>query len=142
MAWVHFWDMHSGGKQKLDWANIFIEAPDEEEASRYFESRFGRSPGNVTCQCCGEDYSVSVEPSLKQATGYHRGCRVIEAKRDPVTRLYKNDDPVIAGNWYLERDEEPPAGYSLSGLGSSREWISIEDYTKQPNVLVVRMGDR
>jgi hypothetical protein len=74
MVWTHFWDMHSGGPQKLEWAHIFIEAP-EEEAKSVFYSRFGRNPERVSCTCCGEDYSISEFEDLQQATAFHRGCR-------------------------------------------------------------------
>lgn len=71
--WTHFWDMHSGGGQKLKWGHVFIEAA-EKKARRIFRQRFHRSSRNVTCYCCGPDYSVSVSESLEQATAYHRNC--------------------------------------------------------------------
>jgi len=71
MPWTQFWDMHSGGGQKLDWAKIYIEAP-EREAISVFYSRFGRNPNRVSCTCCGEDYSISESDTLEEATAYHR----------------------------------------------------------------------
>lgn len=55
--WTQFFDMSSGGSEKLDHDVIFIEA-DEAQAEFVFQERFGRDPHNVTCQCCGPDYSV------------------------------------------------------------------------------------
>jgi len=72
--WTQFWDMHSGGSQKLDWKLILIEAP-EREAISVFYSRFDRNPRRVTCTCCGPDYFISEYPTLAEATAYHRGCR-------------------------------------------------------------------
>lgn len=69
--WTHFWDMHSGGDQKLDWAHIFIEAP-EDEAKVIFYNRFHRNPERVTCTCCGEDYAISESPTLEEAASYVR----------------------------------------------------------------------
>ncbi len=69
--WTRFMDMHSGGNQKLDWAYIYIEAP-EAAAREIFEGKFGRNPYNVTCDCCGEDYSISEDETLEQATKYNR----------------------------------------------------------------------
>lgn len=69
--WTRFYDMHSGGDQKLDWPIIFIEAP-EQEAKIIFENRFDRDPNNVTCNCCGNDYSISESESLLEATDYDR----------------------------------------------------------------------
>lgn len=74
MPWTQFWDMHSGGGQKLKWAKIYIEAP-EKEAISVFYSRFGRNPHRVTCTCCGEDYSITESDTLEEATAYHRGCK-------------------------------------------------------------------
>lgn len=71
--YTQFWDMHSGGDQKEDWSQIFIQAP-EEEAIAVFYSRFKHNPRRVTCTCCGQDYSVSEGDTLSQLTGYHRDC--------------------------------------------------------------------
>ena len=71
MAWTRFWDMHSGGRQKLATALYFIEAP-QAEAEVIFYNRFGRNPNRVTCTCCGEDYSINDYPTLDEATQYHR----------------------------------------------------------------------
>jgi hypothetical protein len=56
--WTHFFDMSSGGSEKLDWTHIYIEAP-LDEARVIFYNRFGRNPDYVTCTCCGSDYSVN-----------------------------------------------------------------------------------
>jgi hypothetical protein len=69
--WTKFWDMHSGGGQKGDYPQYFIEAP-EGEAMSVFYSRFGRNPYNITCTCCGEDYSVHEGESLEKITEFHR----------------------------------------------------------------------
>jgi hypothetical protein len=76
--WTRFMDMHSGGGQKLDWAYIFIEAP-EEEAKKVFYALFGRNPEKVTCTCCGEDYSITEEETLEQGTAYERNCEYDKA---------------------------------------------------------------
>lgn len=86
--WTQFWDMHSGGGQKEKWSQIFIQAP-EDEACIIFYNRFGHSPHRVTCTCCGEDYSVNESATLREATGYHRGC------------AYGKD-----GNGYIEQPDE------------------------------------
>ena len=41
--WTQFWDMNSGGGQKLEWKYIYIELP-EEEACKVFYNRFDRNP--------------------------------------------------------------------------------------------------
>lgn len=55
--WTKFFDMSSGGSEKTDWTEIYIELP-EDKAIKYFEDRFDRDPHNVTCSCCGSDFSV------------------------------------------------------------------------------------
>ncbi len=55
--WTHFNDMQSGGERKLDYEHIFIEA-EEFIAIELFERIFRRDPCNVTCSCCGPDYSI------------------------------------------------------------------------------------
>lgn len=71
IAWTHFWDMHSGGGQKLEWPHIFIEAP-EDAAIRAFERLFGRDPAHVTCDCCGPDYVIDTYLTLREASRYVR----------------------------------------------------------------------
>lgn len=73
-----FMDMHSGGDAKIirdgvDQDYIYIEAP-EKLAVTIFRELYDREPDNVTCRCCGEDYSVSYSDNLIQATGFARGC--------------------------------------------------------------------
>ena len=77
--WTHFWDMHSGGDQKLKWSHIFIEAP-QKEAEIIFQNRFGRNPNRVTCTCCGTDYSIEENISLQMMSGYIRGCDYADGK--------------------------------------------------------------
>ena len=38
--WTKFFDMASGGSEKTDYAQIYIELP-EDEARKYFEDKFG-----------------------------------------------------------------------------------------------------
>ena len=72
MVWTRFMDMHSGGRQKLDWAYIYVEA-DNDNAAKVFMHRFGRNPNNISCSCCGEDYSFWTEyETLEEATTYDR----------------------------------------------------------------------
>lgn len=53
--YTSFFDLHSGGEAKTDYPRIYIEAP-EEKAVAIFTALFG-DPDNVTCGCCGVDYS-------------------------------------------------------------------------------------
>ena len=56
--WTRFFDMHSGGDRKLSDEVVYVEG-NEATACERFERLFGRNPFNVTCQCCGEDFSVT-----------------------------------------------------------------------------------
>lgn len=113
--WTRFMDMHSGGGQKLSHNLIFIEAP-EDEAIRIFENRFNRNPNNVTCSCCGSDYSISEEKeTLEQSTGYERNCAYGE-----------NDE-------YIEQKSTSRYSYG--------EYQTIEEFLKREDVLVIRKED-
>lgn len=75
LIWVQFMDMHSGGGAKEPpYEYIYIQAESEDQACKIFYSRFGHNPQRVSCTCCGEDYNISSEPTLKQVTAYNRGC--------------------------------------------------------------------
>jgi hypothetical protein len=90
--WTLFWDMHSGGRQKLDWDKILIQA-DEGTARAIFQNRFDRDPDNVTCSCCGEDYSVNEESSISQAIGYHLGWHCEKGQYIERQRRWHNGNP-------------------------------------------------
>jgi hypothetical protein len=75
--WTRFFDMSSGGSEKLEWSTILIEAP-EDEAVRIFEARFQRDPRNVTCDCCGADYSIYEVSGPEAINGY--GAHIIRAE--------------------------------------------------------------
>jgi hypothetical protein len=74
--WTRFMDMASGGscKVKIDGIKkeyIYIELP-YKQAVALFESKFDRDPNNVTCDCCGGDYSINEYGSLEEASKYDR----------------------------------------------------------------------
>lgn len=175
VEWTQFMDMHSGGGAKV-WrrpdgsffdggrftdANegtpieyIYIEAP-EEEAVLIFYNRFGHSPSRVTCTCCGDDYSLSTEPTLARLTAYHRNCDNLETPRGPDGRYVRPDDPWFDEHYYLEPGEEAEAisrGYRVK-MSIAREvgqrypdsdfgkYITLDEYIAQPNVLVIRATD-
>lgn len=95
MAWTKFLDMSSGGGEKLDWWSIWIEAP-EAEARVIFYNLFDRDPDNVTCDCCGEDYSVTEYGTLENATAYERNCRWDKSRKCYV----EEPDPTIREPYY------------------------------------------
>ena len=109
--WTLFWDMHSGSGLKEKWSKIFIEAP-RKEAEIIFYHRFRHNPYRVTCTCCGEDYSVEEEKSLKQLTGYHRNCA---------------DDK---SGKYIEKPRYEKKSYQ-----------TLAQYLKNKDVLVIRKKD-
>ena len=113
--WTQFWDMRSGGGNKEQWERIYIEAP-EEKAKVIFYKRFGHNAEEVSCTCCGPDYSISEAPSLDQASAFHRGCA-----------FDKNKDK------YVER---PDTRYSFS-----KPYLTVEQYVAQPEVLVIYAKD-
>lgn len=136
--WTHFWDMHSGGSQKLDWGHIFIEAP-EDEAKIIFYNRFGRNPERVTCTCCGEDYSISEHDSLEQATGYHRGCaygywNIITGEEVAADVAWKMGEGMQVGydGGYVERADQ------RFGL---RKHKTLEEYLKTGEAFAIYNKD-
>ncbi len=70
--WTVFFDMHSGGNQKLEWQVIFIEAPIA-RAVDIFIDEFKINPYRISCSCCGPDYSLSQYPTLAEACEHYRG---------------------------------------------------------------------
>ena len=130
MVWTRFMDMHSGGGQKLDWSHIYIEAP-QKEAEVIFQNRFGRNPNRVTCTCCGEDYSISEEEDLEQATAHERQCSYSYFTKEhimvPRDAVFERGKGCINGAY----------GKYVEVSGST----SLEDYEKQANVLVIHADE-
>lgn len=63
--WTEFFDMSGGGYRKIkDYGIIYIELP-LKEAVEYFESIFNVYAYGVTCDCCGEDFSISEGETLE-----------------------------------------------------------------------------
>ena len=114
MVWTRFMDMHSGGGSKEDFEYLYIEAP-QAEAELVFYNRFGHNPYRVTCTCCGEDYSITEEPTLEVATAYERGC---------------DWDDEAEG--YVERPNT---------RRWAREYVTLDQYLAQPGVAVIRAED-
>lgn len=141
MMWTRFMDMHSGGGTKEPpYEYIYIEAP-KDEAKVIFYNRFGHNPERVTCTCCGDDYSISSEPTLKRLTGFDRGCNALETPRDARGRYKQPDDDWWRGHYYLEPQEEAEAearGWTVDRRFRLYQYSTLEDYLKRPNVLVVR----
>ena len=125
--WTKFWDMHSGGGQKEEWAVIYIEAP-EEEAIVIFYNRFGHNPDRVTCTCCGNDYSIDSGKSLKQLSGYHRGCRYA-GKKGYIEKRDTTYDKYANGEKELEETKV------------RHPYQTLEEYEKRPDVLIIYAKD-
>lgn len=114
--WTRFMDMHSGGRLKEKNAEyIFIEAP-ENEAKVIFYNRFGHNPERVSCTCCGDDYSISEEADLAQATAFERGC------------AYDKDAKA-----YVERSESPKRSW--------RPYKSVDEYLKDAKTLIIKADE-
>jgi hypothetical protein len=129
--WTQFMDMHSGGGQKLEWSNIYIEAP-EDEARAVFYSRFGRDPDNVTCECCGSDYSLSSEETLLQASGFDRNCdfAYFDHEGNELTLTGWNVPKLADGSW--------PEGRYVERGRNGNAVVPLEVYCADPDVHIIR----
>lgn len=140
--WVQFHDMHSGGSLKESpYGYIYIEAPSEEEAEVIFYNRFGHNPSRVTCTCCGDDYSISHHESLAQLSGYERGCRSLATKKNASGRYIPDESDYFRNHYYLEEDEEPAAGYTVDTPRYRRDYVRLDEYVQQKDVLVIHAKD-
>jgi hypothetical protein len=131
--WTQFMDMHSGGGSKEKWNYIYIEAP-EKDAVTIFYNMFGHNPHRVTCTCCGEDYSVTESETLEEATGYERGCELGYFNKDGVE--ISEDEAWIRGEGYVDgcyskyverRDKK----YSY------KTYVTLDEYLKKDTIRVI-----
>lgn len=112
--YTRFFDMCSGGNQKLAWSVIYVNLP-ENEAIEWFENRFNRNPNNVTCNCCGEDYSISSADTLENLTQFQRNQKFRE--------MVVKNNPNIDYETYRKITEE----------------ISLEEYLSLDDVLYIEV---
>lgn len=109
-----FWDMHSGGSQKLEWSKVYVNLS-ESEARVWFQSKFNRDCDHVTCAHCGKDYSVSTADTLEELTHFHRN------------EIYKHN--AEKSNPNMSYDEYHKLGYDVA--------ITLDEYLTLPDVLYV-----
>jgi hypothetical protein len=115
MVWTVFWDQGTDGRRKEKWLMICIEAH-HQEAIPYFKKRFGHDPQRVTCQCCGQDYSIHEANTLSEATHYER---TMEAQM----RWRMNTGNTHWGMHRINENVEP---------------LTVEEYQKTGELLVIR----
>jgi hypothetical protein len=112
--WTLFWDMHSGGGSKEDYDLIFVELP-EEDAVTWFYNRFGHNPNRVSCTCCGNDYSISEEEDFEQVAGYHMGWHYDSQAFVEEAEFEDRDDVLVVRRGDVKeeelRGEVPEQGY-------------------------------
>jgi hypothetical protein len=127
--WTQFWDMHSGGGLKeAPYSQIYIEAP-EDEAALIFYNRFGHNPYRVSCTCCGEDYSLDTKDTLAEVSAYQRGCRYAYFDADGKEIKGKGKNKAVKHGYIEEKD---PNAFS------DNKFMSVEEYEKRKDVLVIR----
>jgi hypothetical protein len=137
MPWFQFHDMHSGGGLKTQWHHIFTEAADEAAACQIFAGRTGRDPRNTTCDCCGEDYSISEAVSLAQATAFERGCRSLVTPRVDG-RYVQPEDPWFKENYWLEDGQEVKAPYQVDDTWARyTPYVTLAEFVKREDILIV-----
>jgi hypothetical protein len=146
IEWTLFWDMHSGGGTKEgNYDKIYIEAP-QEEAEIIFYNRFRHNPNRVTCTCCGADYAIAAHDSLEQASGYPRNCEFGYFVKD--TQEYVGDlgyktpgyEYVKSKGWLLN-GQEVEGRYIEKHHGGYGDYLTVEEYVKSPDVLVISAED-
>lgn len=161
-----FMDMHSGGQAKVQNGKVDVEyiivEGDEPEAIALFQRTFNRNPLNVTCSCCGEDYSLTTG-ALDQITAYHRHCDYDESVKQWVDIPRFEEYPVIVLDDFLAQDnvrvvrDEKAKQHAdelaalraenarLSAeneilkqlLSRSREWFNMGDYPSEKTAIAI-----
>lgn len=151
VTWTHFYDMSSGGSEKLDWQHIFAELP-EQLAIGWFMKEFDRDPRNVTCDCCGPDYAIHEYASLKEATAFQRNCRaailvdqarlrVIMQTGSPAQRAIYRKTPPSLGRCYMEKGDPLPSGWQWQYSYQEEEdhwqgYQTLEQFAARDDVLI------
>ena len=106
-GWTEFYDLCSGGKQKLAWRQIFIQAS-MPEAMVIFFNVFGRHAGNITCSCCGPDYWITEHESLDETTELARAQGMVRVIHDNDISAEDRAGSLssVIDEWYNREDSE------------------------------------
>ncbi len=137
MTWTKFMDMYSGGDCKTDYEYIYIEEK-EGKAIQIFKQLFGYDPYNVTCVCCGEDYSVSEADTLENITGYERDCEF--CYYDPYGRECSSTEAWVK---HVGIKDGYSSGYAdrPKGKESYIRYLTLDQYKKKENVKIIYKKD-
>jgi len=143
-------DMHSGGSLKEACQYIYIEAPIE-EAKVIFYNKFKHNPERISCTCCGEDYSISEEESIAEASAYDRNCEFVYKRPDgtecPEDEGWVWGKGLKEGYWsgYVERQDPRHMRIRKDcATDDSDPWglyMTVEQYIESPSVLVIRADE-
>ena len=79
--WTKFFDLSSGGGDKTEFPVIAVEG-DEQSACELFQETFDRDPRNVTCECCGSDYSITEFDSLESLLEIYPDAHQVPSKQN------------------------------------------------------------
>lgn len=154
---TRFMDMHSGGSQKEKFAYCYIEAP-EDVARVVFHNRFGHDPENVTCSCCGDDYSIAESETLEEATAYERNCefayffddtgeyagKETHAKYDGTQKAWCISGRPVSGKYIEEQDFGKMRIRESCNTSSADKWgiyVPLSEYISRDDVAVIRAGE-
>lgn len=117
-----FTDMNSGGFTKSKYKTILIDCDNETEAIELFEAWFDRHPRNITCNCCGYDYSISDFDSLEDATALDRMCQMSQD--------------------YETFQEKPSTDEDAEYFSKFNKYVTFDEYIEfSTDVLVIKMVD-
>ncbi len=117
-----FTDMNSGGVMKSIYKTILIDCDNETEAIELFKARFDRHPRNVTCNCCGYDYTFVDFDSLEDATALDRMCQMSQD--------------------YKTFHEKPSTDEDAAYFSKFNKYVTFDEYIKlSTDVLVIKMVD-
>ena len=117
-----FTDMNSGGFTKSKYKTILIDCDNETEAIELFEARFDRHPRNITCNCCGYDYSISDFDSLEDATALDRMCQMSQD--------------------YETFQEKPSTDEDAEYFSKFNKYVTFDEYIEfSTDVLVIKAVD-
>lgn len=101
-------DMHSGGSRKTGYEMYFIEAENKGDAERIFSSITGENINDVTCECCGRNFSLGGGyDTLEEATApWRRGDNLMDYITKRKVRVIRNGACPFCGreeegHWFI-----------------------------------------
>ena len=127
MTWTEFWQQSEREGEPIYY---YIEA-NYDIARKVMKNKLGVDTSK-------NHWSIEEKNNFTLVSGFNRNLRVLETPKDENGK-YKNSDPILRANYYLEENEKAPVGYKVTDREYNSQ--SLEEFEARKDVVILRKED-